>query len=127
MKVVIESIGEVQSFGESGFTKREFVGIDNSSPEYPTPIKFEVVKDKCSELDKYSAGQEVDVEFNIRGNRWTNKQGVEVIFNSFSVWKISASTGTGDLTPQRDFNDNAVKNPEWLDDSKDGEDQDLPF
>jgi len=111
MKVTIESIGETQSFGESGFTKREFVGVDNSNTDYPQPIKFEVVKDKCAELDKFNTGQDVDVEFNIRGNRWTNKDGKEVIFNSLSVWKIAASEGTHDLTPAHEANSKEQKLP----------------
>lgn len=94
MKVTIESIGDIQSFGDKGFTKREFVGVDNSSPEYPQPIKFEVIKDKCKDLDGFNTGQEVDVEFNIQGRRWTNPKGEEVIFNSFQVWKISESGTT---------------------------------
>lgn len=120
MKVTIESIKPTETFA-SGFSKREFIGIDNASPEYPTPIKFEVVKDKCSELDSFSIGQEVNVEFNIRGNRWVNPKGEEVIFNSFSVWKIlsteQAPNPTG--TPQ------AESTPDWL--NTDGETQDMPF
>ena len=88
MKVIIETINQTETFG-SGFQKREFIGVDNSNPDYPQPIKFEAVKDNCQKLDAFKVGQEVDVEFNIRGNRWTNKEGKEIIFNSLQVWKIT--------------------------------------
>ena len=104
MRVTIESIGKIQSFGDKGFTKREFIAVDNSNPEYPTPIKFEVIKDKCALLDKFTEGQEVDVEFNITGRRWKNPQGIEVIFNGFQAWKITEAGASmpHDLTPAHD-------------------------
>ncbi len=113
MKVTIEKIEATQTFG-SGFTKREFIGVDNSSIQYPQPIKFEVVKDKCSELDDFRVGQEVNVEFNIRGNRWTNKEGKEVIFNSLSVWKIEAIDAPQDITPTHDGNKAESDIPNWM-------------
>lgn len=110
MIVTIEKIEETQTFG-SGFQKREWIGVDNSNADYPQPIKFEVVKDKCSELDNFKVGQIVDVEFNIRGNRWTNKEGKEVIFNSLSVWKITTSEQPHDLTGDHEANAEAEKLP----------------
>ena len=99
MKVIIESIGETQSFGTGDFKKREWVGVDNSNPTYPTPIKFECIKDKCSLLDAFAVGEEVEVEYNITGNRWTNPKGVEVIFNGFQAWKIESVSGSTNQTP----------------------------
>jgi hypothetical protein len=93
MKVTIETINQTETFG-SGFQKREFIGVDNSNPDYPQPIKFEAVKDNCQKLDNFNQGQEVDVEFNIRGNRWTNKEGKEIIFNSLQVWKITGEASS---------------------------------
>lgn len=87
MLVTIEKIHDTQIVGKD-FKKREFIGEDRSNPQYPVPIKFEVVKDKCELLDKFAEGEEVEVSYNIRGNRWTNPKGEEVIFNSFQVWKI---------------------------------------
>ena len=86
--VTIESIGDTETY-KNDFTKREFVAIDMSNPQYPQPIKFEVVKDKCSLLDDFAEGQEVDVHFNIRGRKWTDpKNNKEVVFNSLAAWKI---------------------------------------
>ena len=74
-------IGDVQSF-PSGFTKREFV-VTTTADKYPQDLKFEIVKDKCSLLNPFEVGQEVEVSFDIRGNEYNGKY-----FVNLSCWKI---------------------------------------
>lgn len=81
----IKLISDVQSFA-SGFTKREFVVT--TGDKYPQDLKFEVVKDRCSMLDAFEAGQNVLVNFDIRGNEYNGKY-----FVNLSCWKIQASDG----------------------------------
>ncbi len=83
----IKLINDTQSFA-SGFTKREFV-VTTSNDKYPQDLKFEVVKDKCSLLDSYESGQDVQVTFDIRGNEYNGKYYV-----SLSCWKIQAADGS---------------------------------
>ena len=91
----IKLISETQSF-PSGFTKREFV-VTTSSDKYPQDLKFEIVKDKCSLLDSFDAGQEVQVTFDIRGNEYNGKY-----FVNLSCWKIQAANGgSGGSEPGR--------------------------
>ena len=80
------------------FTKREFVleVIDNN-PEYPELIKFEVIKDKCSLLDSFQVGQEVTIAYNVKGRKWTDKQGKDKYFNTLQAWKINAGQGQGQM------------------------------
>jgi hypothetical protein len=80
----IKVIRETQSFA-SGFTKREFV--ITTGGEYPQPLKMEVVKDKCSLLDKFKVGQKVTVSFNLRGN---HNVPTDAYFVSLQAWKIEA-------------------------------------
>ena len=82
----IKVISETQSF-PSGFTKREFV-VTTTHDKYPQDLKFEIVKDKCSLLDSYKEGQEVQVTFDIRGNEYNGKYYV-----SLSCWKLQSSDG----------------------------------
>lgn len=77
-------IGDVQSF-PSGFTKREFV-VTTATDKYPQDLKFEIVKDKCSLLDPFAVGQDVEVNFDIRGNEYNGKY-----FVNLSCWKIQAA------------------------------------
>ena len=82
-------IGEVQSF-PSGFTKREFV-VTTAADKYPQDLKFEIVKDKCSLLDAFEVGQDVQVSFDIRGNEYNGKY-----FVNLSAWKIQAANGAAE-------------------------------
>ena len=79
-------IGEVQSFA-SGFTKREFV-VTTANDKYPQDIKFDVVKDKCAMLDSFSTGDEVQVNFDIRGREYNGKYYVDL-----SCWKVQPADG----------------------------------
>ncbi len=40
-------------------------------------------------LDKYSAGDYVAVDINLRGREWTNPEGVVKYFNQIQGWKIN--------------------------------------
>ena len=76
------------------FAKREFV-IETEG-EYPQPIKFELTQAKCEDIDKYQVGQTIDVHFNVRGRKWTNKQGKDVYFVSLNAWRLESAGGTED-------------------------------
>lgn len=77
----ISAINQTQSF-PSGFQKRVFI-VKTNEPKYPQLVSFEMVKDKCAILDKYSVDDEVTVSFNIRGNEHNGK-----VFNSLQAWQI---------------------------------------
>jgi len=90
----VKVVFETQSF-PSGFTKREFVVT--TEEQYPQDVKFETVKDKTSLLDRYTAGDQVKVSFNVRGNEYQGKY-----FVSLQAWKIEnigAATGGGSSIP----------------------------
>lgn len=87
----IKVINETQSFA-SGFTKREFV-VTTAHDKYPQDLKFEIVKDKCSLLDAFEVGQDVQVSFDIRGNEYNGKY-----FVNLSCWKIQAANGSAGAT-----------------------------
>ena len=84
----IKLISETQNF-PSGFSKREFV-VTTGDSKYPQDLKFEVVKDKCPLLDDFKEDQEVQVNFDIRGNEYNGKYYVNL-----SCWKLSAKDGSG--------------------------------
>jgi len=68
------------------FSKREFVV--ETVGEYPQQIKIEFTQAKCAELDKYTVGDSVSVSVNIRGRKWTNKEGKDMYFNTLQAWRI---------------------------------------
>ena len=71
-----------QSF-PSGFVKREFVVT--TEDEYPQPLKFEVLKEKCVLLDGITVGERVNVRFRIRGS--VTKDGARYFVN-LQAWTV---------------------------------------
>lgn len=70
------------------FRKREFVISDESS-QYPQEIIFQLVQDKVDLLDPFNEGEQMKVNFNLRGRRWDNpKTGETRFFNSLDAWRL---------------------------------------
>jgi hypothetical protein len=89
----LKLINDVQTFG-SGFTKREFVVT--TQDRFPQDLKFEIVKDKCALLDSFKVGQEVVVNFDIRGNEYQGRYYVNL-----SCWKIQGADGQAAAPAER--------------------------
>ena len=70
------------------FKKREFVVTTNE--QYPQDVLLEFTQDKCDELNKANIGQEVKVEFNLRGRKWVNPDGESKYFNTLQAWRIGS-------------------------------------
>lgn len=90
-KGTIHKVGETKQISEK-FTKREVVISIIDNPKYPQMVSFELTKDRCSILDDMREGDEVSIEFNLRGREWRSPQGEVKYFNTLDVWKI-AKTG----------------------------------
>jgi hypothetical protein len=67
----------------ASFQAREFV-IEVSDGQYPQMVKFQLVQDKTGLVDDYAEGDDVDVEFDLRGREWNGKY-----FTNLQAWRIS--------------------------------------
>lgn len=63
------------------FQAREFVV--ETQENYPQLIKFQLTQDKCSLIDSYSEGEEINVHFDLRGREWNEKY-----FTNLQAWKL---------------------------------------
>jgi hypothetical protein len=70
------------------FRLREFVLELADNPRYPQYVMFQLTNDRCEALDEFSVGDEVRVEFSLRGREWKSPQGDTRYFNSLDVWKL---------------------------------------
>ncbi len=70
------------------FTKREFVVETADNPKYPQVILIQITGDKVSQLDGIGAGDEVHVEFSVRGREWKSPQGDVKYFVTLAAWKV---------------------------------------
>jgi hypothetical protein len=82
------------------FSKREFVVELADNPKYPQVVLFQLTGDRCEQLDRLKVGDEVQLEFSLRGREWRSPSGEVKYFNSLDVWKIDPlRAGRGDDAP----------------------------
>ncbi len=84
------------------FRKREFVLELAENARYPQFVIFQLTGDRCENLDGFKVGDEVRVEFSLRGREWTSPKGEVKYFNSLDVWsiaRIAGSASRGDDPP----------------------------
>ncbi len=117
----IKKISETQTFGASGFRKRELVLTTDE--QYPQMLAIEFVQDKCDALNTYQVGQDVKISINLRGREWINPEGEAKYFNSIQGWRIEAAGAAApaetSVPPLESF--------ESTDKVSDNEPDDLPF
>lgn len=80
------------------FSKREFVVELADNPRYPQLVMFQLTGDRCSMLDGFNVGEEVDLDFSLRGREWRSPKGETKYFNSLDVWtieRVGAGAGAG--------------------------------
>ena len=112
IKGEIKVIGDAVQVTEK-FKKREFVLIDDSS-QYPQYINFQLVQDKCELIEGFQVGQCVEVNFNLRGREWTDKNGIIKYFNTLDVWRIVYEESSAEPPPIPTFLENDEDDGETL-------------
>jgi hypothetical protein len=78
----IAVLGNTETVGNNGFTKRQIV--IETSEQYPQKLAIDFVKDKCSILDNFKTGDNVTVAINLRGSEYNGKYYVNL-----QGWKIA--------------------------------------
>lgn len=94
----IEATGKIYALFETKqvserFSKREFVLELADNPKYPQLVSFEFTGDKCSMLDGFSVGDQVRVEFSLRGREWRSPSGEVKYFNTLNAWSLEPVGG----------------------------------
>ncbi len=114
----------------SKFKKREFVieKKENANNfEFTDYIKFQLTQDKCSLLDAFNPGEEIKVNFNLRGRKW-EKDGKVSYFTNLEAWKIEHLTASRDNPDMANIPGEDIPLPGEEDfSSPDQEFDDLPF
>lgn len=100
--------------------KRELIIEYIENPQYPEYLKFEAIQDRTALIDAAKVGDDVEVSFNLKGRKWTDKTGKVVYFNTLQLWKLNVLSGGA----------GAASTPEYappVDISSAPDDDDLPF
>lgn len=70
------------------FKKQEIVIEIADNPQYPEYVKFEALNDRTSLISDLTAGDSVEIDFNLKGKPWTNKEGKKQYFNQLVIWRV---------------------------------------
>lgn len=106
------------------FSAREFV-IEVQEGQYPQMVKFQLTQDKCAIMDDYNEGDQVVVDFDLRGREWNDKY-----FTNLNAWRVAnageggGSGGGGGNSPAAQ---DADKYPPSATDANADFDDDIPF
>ncbi|MEK9756495.1 MAG: DUF3127 domain-containing protein [Bacteroidota bacterium] len=116
----IKLIGDIKTYGDNGFRKRELVLT--TEEQYPQHVLIEFIQNNCELLDNFSVGQTVRIGINIRGREWESPdQGIKY-FNSIQGWRIES---LDDQVLESDSDDIQIHNDNSP--SDDLTEDDLPF
>jgi hypothetical protein len=110
------------------FQKREFVLTTEANTPYPQHVSFQVTQDKCSLLDQFNEGEEIKIQFNLRGREWNGPQGIKY-FNTLEAWRIERVQGsnTASQSNQNQSTGNASNSSAPVFTSNPNDNDDLPF
>ncbi|MBL7895070.1 MAG: DUF3127 domain-containing protein [Bacteroidia bacterium] len=107
------------------FSKREFVLTTEASSPYPQHVSFQLTQDKCNLLDQYNIGDEMKIQFNLRGREWNGPQGIKY-FNTLEAWRIEKMNGgASNQNSQAQSNNSETASPVFTSNISDNDD--LPF
>lgn len=99
----------------ASFSVRDFV-IEVADDKFPQMVKFQLTQDKCALIDDYSEGDEICVDFDLRGREWNEKY-----FTNLNAWRIAKADAPNGATSEPTTPANA---PVAADDDFD---DDIPF
>ena len=102
------------------FQKREFVVEFSENPQYPEFLKFELIQANCEQLENFEVGDQLNISFNLKGRKWTDKEGTVKYFNSLQAWRLEKEAAGQTPTEESKSEQN------WQQESFSADD-DLPF
>lgn len=111
------------------FQKREFVLTTEANTPYPQHVSFQVTQDKCTLLDQYNEGDEIKIQFNLRGREWNGPQGIKY-FNTLEAWRIERFQGAAPVANTQSNNNAGAASgttPPPVFSSNINDNDDLPF
>ncbi len=73
----------------ASFSVRDFV-IETADDKFPQMVKFQLTQDKCALIDDFSEGDEICVDFDLRGREWNEKY-----FTNLNAWRVTAADTQG--------------------------------
>lgn len=94
-------VKEAEQEISASFKKREFVieVINETNTDWNDFIKFQLTQDRCDRIDNINIGDEINVNFNIRGRKW-EKDGKTNYFSNLEAWRIEPISRAANPEPE---------------------------
>jgi hypothetical protein len=134
LEMAMEAIGKLHTIFETKqvserFSKREFVVELADNPKYPQTVLFQLTGDRCTQLDGMAVGDQVRIEFSLRGREWRSPSGDVKYFNSLDVWKLEPARAGRSSRRDGGGDPRDVEMPPRIDESQfgRGDVDDIPF
>ena len=105
------------------FQAREFV-IEMAG-QYPQMVKFQLTQDRCAALDPFNEGDQIKVQFDLRGREWNGKY-----FTNLNAWRLEkgdAPAAQEPPTPSFDNNFPSANDEPSMPAATTTNNDDLPF
>lgn len=80
------------------FQVRQFV-IEVPDDKFPQMISFQLTQDRCTLIDDYTEGDQILVDFDLRGREWNER-----FFTNLNAWRIERADGAEAVPPAFDEN-----------------------
>jgi hypothetical protein len=80
-------VGAVENISDK-FRKRMLVVLDTSG-KYPNEVAFELVQDNTGLANGLQVGDQVAIGYDVRGRRFTRKDGSTGWMNSLQAWRVT--------------------------------------
>ena len=82
--------------------------VIETSGDYPQTIQLELHQDNVNKIDEFNVGDDITCSIDLRGRKWTNKEGEDVYFNTIVCWKLdgvgqAAEQATVEAKPDNDL------------------------
>jgi hypothetical protein len=106
LTAVIKEIGIIESFGDSGFQKRNVI-LTEQSGQYENVYCFEFSKDKLNDPERYQVGQTVKIGGFVSCRQWQDK-----FFTSLRASFIQNAGEQPQQAPQAEFGQAGYAQPQ---------------
>ena len=74
---VIHFIDETKTYGQKGFRKR-LVVLEQDNERFTNYVPVEFTNDNCDTVDELNVGDDVEIEYRLKGRKWQKDPSSEV-------------------------------------------------
>lgn len=84
-------VGDVMT-SANNFKRRNFV-VQQMKEGDTEDLSFDLFQNNCSIIDGVNIGNFIEVDFKLKGRKWTDNEGQEKYFNTLQAWNITKLDG----------------------------------